>query len=151
MTSKMEVNTKQSIWPMWGVYSSVFWNVESEFEVILELQGLLRSLRSPKGHSMKSNWRSLKNSHYHVGGVYSKVFGDIEFKFEVRLKERGVWRPLRSSIDLQNGGQYRMVNLTHVGCLFIGFWGCRVRIRGQIKVKRCLEAIEAIQWPPKWV
>ena len=63
------------------------------------------------------------------------------------------WRSLRSSNDLQNWRHLRIHPLTHVWCLFLSFLGRRIRIRGQIEVKRSVESLGSINdlhWPPKW-
>ena len=46
----------------------------------------------------------------------------------------GHWRCPMTSLDLQNGGHFRIRPLTHVGCLFLGFLGWRIRFWGQIDV-----------------
>ena len=82
------------------------------------------------------NWRSFQNVLTYTNGVSFPRFFGVEnpnlgsnWWLEVNW---GHWRRPMTSIDLQNGGHFRIQPLTHVGCLFLGFLGWRIRIWGRI-------------------
>ena len=82
------------------------------------------------------NWRSFQNVLTYTCEVsFPRFFGaensnlGSNWCLEVNW---GHWRRPMTSLDLQNGGHFRIRPLTHVGCLFIGFMGWRIRIWGRI-------------------
>ena len=85
-------------------------------------------------------WRSFQNtSSYTCGVSFHRFFGvenpilRSDWCLEVNWSH---WRCPMASFDFQNGVHFRIHPLTHVGCLFRGFRGCRIRIWGQIKYSR---------------
>ena len=50
LTSKMEVISEYALLHMWGVYSEVFGDAESEFEVRLKIQGIFEVIEAVQGH-----------------------------------------------------------------------------------------------------
>ena len=71
------------------------------------------------------NWRSFQNVLTYTCEVsFPRFFGaensnlGSNWCFEVNW---GHWRRPMTSLDLQNGGHFRIRPLTHVGCLFLGF------------------------------
>ena len=111
------------------VWEGVFWND-------LHFGGQGRSSRSTpifsKIEDWRSfevtwprNWRSFQNVLTYTCEVsFPRFFGaensnlGSNWCFEV---DWGHWRRPMTSLDLQNGGHFRIRPLTHVGCLFLGF------------------------------
>ena len=70
--------------------------------------------------------RSLKNSHSNTCWVSFPRFFGVEnpnLRSDWCLDVHwGHWRRPMTSLDLQNGGHFRIRPLTHVGCLFLDFF-----------------------------
>ena len=87
----------------------------------------LRSLTLSNDLPWPPKWRSFQNTPSYTCGVSFHRFFGVEnpnLRSDWCLDVNwGHWRCPMTSLDLQNGDHFRIRPLTHVGCLFLGFWG----------------------------